>query len=140
MPVWLQIVLGLLGGIGVIALIVRLIVRAQVLEEIRKVEQNLEQKMERRIDKIEESFKNDIRPIIALLYNKPANPLTPAENNQKNKLLMALEVRKLTVEEAKELQKLLQKELDEAQKNKDTATVVAIIAVLLLLAFILSKE
>ena len=140
MPILLQIILPLIGGIAALISICYLIIRAQVIVETRKVERHLEEKIERRMEKIEENFATSIKPLFAILYRQNLNPLTHEENERKNYLLHTLEQRKLAIQEAKELQILLQKELDEAQKKTDTATVVAIIAVLLLLAFILSKE
>ncbi len=139
MPLWLQIAVGILAigssivGFGVaIGYISYFIIRAQILEATSKVE--------KRINRIEESLKKNVMPFIRLLEQKSLNPLTPAENKRKNELLKALEIRELKIDEAKELQTLLRKELEEAQNKGDTAIVIAIIAVLLLLAFILSKE
>ncbi|MEM5866949.1 MAG: hypothetical protein QXG39_03405 [Candidatus Aenigmatarchaeota archaeon] len=61
------------------------------------------------------------------------------ERKRRNELLYKLEIKALTTDEAKELQNILQKELEEAQKQKDTTKITALVAVLILLAFVLSK-
>ncbi|MEO0301781.1 MAG: hypothetical protein ABIM98_07410 [candidate division WOR-3 bacterium] len=59
---------------------------------------------------------------------------------RKNELLCKLENKTLTIEEAKELSDILQKELEEAQRQKDAIKMIAIVVVLIILSFILRKE
>ena len=140
MPLWLQIAVGVLtvaGGIvgfGVaIGYISYFITRAQVLEQTRN--------LENRINAIENSLRESFTPLITLLKTeKLTNPLTKEQNERKRVLLELMEKRKLSKPEAMELRQLLQIELDDAQKTGNVSIVIAIIAVLLLLAFVLSKE
>lgn len=62
------------------------------------------------------------------------------EKKRKNELLCKLESKILTIDEAKELSNILQKELEEAQKQKDSLRMIAIVVVLIILSFILRKE
>lgn len=139
MPLWLQVAAGILGvaagviGFGVaVGYVSSFMVRAQVLQETKK--------LEKRMDSIEESLRSSVAPFIELLIAKPPNPLSPEENERKNGMLKSLEFGRLAPDAARELQILLQTELQEAKKKEDTAVVVAIVAVLLLLAFVLSRE
>lgn len=59
---------------------------------------------------------------------------------RRNELLNKLELNNLTIDEAKELRDILQEELKEAIEKENTPKIVAIFSILLLLAFILSKE
>ncbi|MEO0290869.1 MAG: hypothetical protein ABIN15_06490 [candidate division WOR-3 bacterium] len=143
MPLWLQIAVGILtiaGGIigfGVaIGYISYFMTRTQILEEMKK----LEERIDKRIDKIKENIESNFKIFIQALKKEFSNPLSEEERKRKNELLYKLEIKTLTIEEAKELKNILQKELEEAQKQRDTATIIAIVAVLILLAFILSKE
>lgn len=139
MPLWLEIATGIvtIGG-GIIGIGVAMgyinyfMIRSQVLE--------ITKKLEKRLDKIEENLQATFTPFIDLLSKEPLNPLTKEENETKDHLLKEMQYRKLTIPEAKELQNVLQKELQEAQSRGDTAITIAIVSVLFLLAFILSKE
>lgn len=62
------------------------------------------------------------------------------KRKRRNELLYKLEIKALTTDEAKELQNILQKELENAQEQKDATKMIALVAVLILLAFVLSKE
>lgn len=59
---------------------------------------------------------------------------------RRNELLNKLELNNLTIDEAEELRDILQEELKEAIEKENTPKIVAIFSILLLLAFILSKE
>lgn len=140
MPLWLQIAVGILtvaGGIigfgMAVGYISYFITRAQVFEQTRS--------LENRINSIENSLAGSFAPFITLLKTEQLNnPFSKEQNERKKELLHLLEIKQLSKLEARELRKLLQIELDDAQKTGNTAIAIAIIAVLLLLAFVLSKE
>lgn len=139
MPLWLEISNGILVIVSVtlafalaIGYVSYFIIRSQVLEQTKR--------LEKRLDILESLLYKRTELFMDTLIQKQMNPLTSDENKRKNELLQALKYKRLTIPEAKELDQLLQIELREAQKKNDIMIVVAISAVLLLLAFILSKE
>jgi len=98
------------------------------------------QLLEHRIEQLDKKVTGALESFVDTLLSKPLNPLTIEENNLKDILLSKIKLRTITIPEAEALQNLLQKELVEAKKRDDNTITIAIVAVLLILAFILSKE
>jgi len=122
------IIAGIIGILGAICAVIILV----VTKETRT--------LEHRIEQLDKKVTNALESFVDTLLSQPLNPLTEEENKAKDILLSKIKARTITIPEAETLQNLLQKELIEAKKKNDTTIIIAIVAVLLILAFVLSKE